>query len=311
VSIPLVQLSVLDLLRGFVAVGRRMSITLAAQDLHLTQSAVSRQIIALEERVGTKLLVRGYRAISLTPAGEQLFRVANGAVQQLQDVLGELQAAHLHRPVRLTASIGTTGLWLLPRLSRFQKLHPGVDLRVSANNRVLDLRQEGIDLAIRYTSPTLVADGGTRLFDHAIAPVAHPSLGIRSLRSADMISKFSLLEYDDSTYPWLRWSDWLASQGWADARPGSMQRFNQYDQVIQAAVAGQGIALGRLELMQEFLDDGRLEQLAPARQSDASDHCYWLMRVDEHPREHVRLVADWIEDEARAAVAPEPAPASR
>jgi LysR family transcriptional regulator, glycine cleavage system transcriptional activator len=302
VSIPLVQLSVLDLLRGFVAVGRRMSITLAAQDLHLTQSAVSRQIITLEERVGAKLLVRGYRSITLTPAGEHLFRVANGAVQQLQDVLGELSAANALRPVTLTASIGVTGLWLLPRLKRFQKLHPGADLRVSANNRVLDLREEGIDLAIRYTSPALMTEGGTRLFGHAIAPVAHPSLGIRSLRSVEAISNFCLLEYDDTTYPWLRWSDWLESVGWAGAKPKSVQRFNQYDQVIQAAVGGQGIALGRIELMQELLQDGRLVQLAPPRESAPSDHAYWLIQVDENPREHVRLVARWIKDEAREAM---------
>lgn len=90
-SLPLVRLPSLDLVRGFVAVGRRMSITLAAQDLCLTQSAVSRQIHALEESLGMKLLVRGHRSIAFTPEGERLFRSADGAIQQLQDVIGELQ----------------------------------------------------------------------------------------------------------------------------------------------------------------------------------------------------------------------------
>lgn len=310
VSIPLVQLSFLDLLRGFVAVGRRMSITLAAQDLHLTQSAVSRQIITLEERLGAKLLTRGYRSISLTPVGEQLFRVADVTVQQLQDVLGELNAAKEARPVRLTASVGVTGLWLLPRLKKFQKLCPSVDIRVSAQNAVLDLRQDGIDLAIRYTSPALATEGSTRLFGHTIAPVAHPSLGIGRLRSVEEIAKFSLLEYDDSTYPWLCWSDWLVSVGWGDAKPKSVQRFNLYDQVIQAAVGGQGIALGRLELMQELLEDGRLEQVGPETQSEGSDHAYWLMQADENPREHVRLLVSWIEAEAREANPPDGSPSA-
>ncbi|MDT9001654.1 LysR substrate-binding domain-containing protein [Paucibacter sp. APW11] len=298
-SIPLAQLSFLDLLRGFVAVGRRMSITQAAQDLHLTQSAVSRQVLALEDRLGAKLLVRGYRSISLTPAGEQLFGVANTAIQQLQDVLAELDTASAARPVRLTASIGVTGLWLLPRLKKFQQLRPGIDLRVSAHNRVLDLRQEGIDLAIRYTSRVAVAPGSTHLFGHRIAPIAHPSLGVRSLSGVERLAGYSLLEYDDSTYPWLRWSHWLASNGWEAARPKSVQHFNQYDQVIQAAVGGQGIALGRLELLQEQLDTGLLEQVGPSLRSEPSDHAYWLVRADEHPREHVRLVANWIEAEAR------------
>ncbi len=90
------------LVRGFVAVGRRMSITLAAQDLCLTQSAVSRQVHALEEQLGVKLLVRGYRSIAFTAEGERLFRSADGALQQLQDVMGEVHARDVRRPVMLS-----------------------------------------------------------------------------------------------------------------------------------------------------------------------------------------------------------------
>lgn len=158
---------------SFVAVGRRMSITLAARDLCLTQSAVSRQVNALEAQLGLKLLLRGYRSIAFTPEGERLFRSADGAVQQLQDVLGEIRTTGLLRPVVLSASIGFTGLWLLPRPSKFQKLHPGVDLRVSANNRLSDLRHDGIDLAVRYCAPAPTLEVVTRLFGESLAPVAH------------------------------------------------------------------------------------------------------------------------------------------
>ena len=111
---PSSSLASLDLVRGFVAVGRRMSITHAADDLCLTQSAVSRQIAALEAHLGVRLFTRGYRAIAFTPEGERLFRSADGAVQQLQDVMGELRAGGEATPVVLSASIGVTGLWLLP-----------------------------------------------------------------------------------------------------------------------------------------------------------------------------------------------------
>src|ERR1700710_2210595 len=97
-SLPLVRLSSLDLLRGFVAVGRRMSITLAAQDLCLTQSAVSRQISALEEQLRVKLLARNYRSIAFTAEGARLFRTADGAVQQLQDVMGAIQTTEATKP---------------------------------------------------------------------------------------------------------------------------------------------------------------------------------------------------------------------
>ncbi len=288
----------MDLIRGFVAVGRRMSITLASQDLCLSQSAVSKQINALEEQLGVKLLVRGYRSITFTPEGERLFRSADGAVQQLQDVMGEIGTIGTLRPVMLSASIGVTGLWLLPRLSRFQKLHPGVDLRVSANNRLSDLRQDGIDLAIRYAAQAPTAEGVTRLFGESVAPVAHPSLGIKSLRSKQVLSKVALLEFDDPLHPWLQWTDWLAAMGWADVKPNGVLHFNQYDQVIQAALAGHGIALGRLELIQPLIDGGRLVQLAAPQRGAQADRAYWLIHAEAHPRAAVRQVAAWIEAEA-------------
>jgi DNA-binding transcriptional LysR family regulator len=297
-SLPLVRLSSLDLIRGFVAVGRRMSITLAARDLCLTQSAVSRQINALEEQLGVKLLVRNYRSIAFTAEGERLFRSADGSVQQLQDVMGEILGTGVVRPVTLSASIGFTGLWLLPRLSRLQRLHPGVDLRVSANNRISHLRHDGIDLAIRYTGPSGVTEGATRLFGDPVAPVAHPSFGIEALRSKHVLSKLSLLEFDDPSHPWLQWADWLRAMGWADAKSLGVLRFNQYDQVIHAALAGQGLALGRLELIQPLIDEGRLVRLAAPGPEPTTTHAYWLIRAEEQPRADVRRVVAWIEAEA-------------
>lgn len=299
--IELVRLSSLDLIRGFVAVGRRMSITLASQDLCLTQSAVSRQISTLEKQLGVKLLIRGYRSITFTAEGERLFRRADGVVQQLQEVLGEISTKGVPRPVMLSASIGFTGLWLLPRLSRFQKLHPGVDIRVSANNRVADLRQDGIDLAIRYTTSSAAPNDATQLFGESVAPVAHPSLGLRSLRSAQALSNLNLLEFDDPQHPWLQWNDWLGAMGWTDAKPQGFLHFNQYDQVIQAALAGQGIALGRLELIGPLIDQHQLVIVTLPKHKTKTTHAYWLIQADAHPREDVRRVAAWIKSEVQAS----------
>jgi LysR family glycine cleavage system transcriptional activator len=304
-SLPLLDLSFLDLIRGFVAVGRRMSVTLAAQELCLTQSAVSRQVGALEERLGVKLFTRGHRSIAFTPEGERLFRSADGAVQQLQDALGELHASGADRPVMLSASIGVTGLWLLPRLSRFQQAHPGVDLRVSANDRVSDLRHDGIDLAIRYAAAPSASAHAVRLFGEAVVAVAHPSFGEASLRSARALAKVSLLEFDaprdGRQHAWLSWPAWLAEAGWAGAKPRGVLRFNQYDQVIHAALAGQGVALGRLPLIQPLLDEGRLVVVGPAGRRTETPYAYWLIRAEAEPRRAVRRVAELSEAEARAA----------
>jgi DNA-binding transcriptional LysR family regulator len=297
-ALTLGQLSSLDLVRGFVAVGRRMSITLAAEDLCLTQSAVSRQVRTLEDTIGVKLLVRGHHSIAFTPEGEQLFHAADGAVRQLQDVIGSLRAGSTASPVTITASIGVTGLWLLPRLGDFLRRHPSIDVRIAANNKMDDPRADGLDLIIRYCAPDLAPAKAIRLFGETIAPVAHPSLGLAELRSPAQLAAQNLLEFEDDYRSWLRWDEWLAAQGWSDVAPKAILRFNQYDQMIHAAAAGQGIALGRLELVGPALADGRLATVAMPRPGPASGNAYWLIRTSSAPRPEVEDVVRWIMDEA-------------
>jgi DNA-binding transcriptional LysR family regulator len=297
-SLTLGQLSYLDLIRGFVAVGRRMSITLAAGDLHLTQSAVSRQVRTLEEMLGVKLLERGHRSISLTVEGERLFRCGDEVIKQLQDVIGTIQVGLAARPVTIASSIGVAGLWLLPRLNDFLRQHPNVDVRISASNELSDLRSEELDLAIRYCPPETVPQEAIRLFGETVAPVAHPSLGLTVLQTPRDLEAQALLEFDGDYRPWLRWNEWLAKQGWGEARPKAFLRFNQYDQTIQAAIAGQGIALGRLELVGLALGDGRLVTVKVPQPGPITSHAYWLIRTSSAPRSEVEAVVHWIKEEA-------------
>jgi LysR family glycine cleavage system transcriptional activator len=133
----LIDLPPLDLLRTFVAVGRRMSITLAAQDLCIVQSAVSRQIQALEAALGCRLFVRAYRSIEFTPEGRHLFRSADPMLEQLGRCDRRPCIPAGERPcITITATIGVTALWLLPRLGAFQRSAPDIDVRVAATNRV-------------------------------------------------------------------------------------------------------------------------------------------------------------------------------
>src|SRR5579863_1336518 len=259
-----VRLPSLDLVRGFVAVGRRMSMTLAAEDLFLTQSAVSRQIIALETALGARLINRGYRSISFT---------AEGALQQLQDAVNALAAGSGRAPVTITASIGVSGLWLMPRLGGFQSRHPDIDVRVAANNKIIDLRTQGADIAIRYCAAANAPPGSLRLFGEAVAPVAHPSL---------------------------QWADRLHSMGLSSVKPRGVLRYNQYDQAIRAALEGQGIALGRIALIEPLLTEGRLVAAGGADPDHSRGYAYWLVQAEEAPRDDVQVVIDWIKAEARS-----------
>lgn len=292
----LLDLPPLDLLRSFVAVGRRMSITLAAQDLCVTQSALSRQVQALEAVLGYRLLVRGHRSIEFTGEGRRLFRSADAMLEQLGDVVASLRPGDARRPVTISASIGVTALWLLPRLNAFQQAAPQVDVRLAASNRFVDLEREQIDLSLRYCRPQDAPEGALRLFDEAVVPVAHPALALTAIEDAAQLRQHVMLEFDDVSRPWLQWGDWLRGADAGRSKPKGMLRFNQYDQVVQAALAGQGVALGRLELVRPLLEQGRLA-LASALPPVASDFAYWLIGRDGASAD-AATVAAWIRDEA-------------
>lgn len=297
----LLTLPPLDAIRGFVAVARRMSITLAAKDLCLTQSAVSRQIQSLEEHLGTPLLIRKHRAIALTAEGEQLLHLASPWLDRLSEYGESLKQRGRLWPVTITAPISVTSLWILPRLGAFQDAYPNIDVRVSANTRVLNLKQEGIDLAIRYARESDVPPGSVRLFGEKVLPMASKKVAARAFKNLNALLDEVLLEYDESARPWLRWSDWLTAIGLPDAKPKAYLHLNQYDQVIQAAIEGHGVALGRVALVLPMLKDGRLVALADNGFGD-SDYAYWLIEETPAPRSEVQQFRDWIIKEVQLGV---------
>jgi DNA-binding transcriptional LysR family regulator len=274
---PLARLPSLDLLRGFVAVARRGSVTQAGDDLFLTQSAISRQIRGLEDHLGLPLFHRRHRALELTTEGERLFRLADAWLTQLGECIESLRQRSSDSLVTLTSTIGVVSLWLLPRLGEFQAAHPAIDVRVAAGNRLVDLEREAVDVAMRYGPPDH-APAGSLLFDEEIVPVAAPSLGLDPVLERNDFSRLTLLEYDELSRPWLRWTDWAAPLGLRSIKPRGRLGFSQYDQVIFAALAGHGLALGRWPLVAQMVADGRLMALRTEGNPLAADYGYWLVQ---------------------------------
>ncbi|HSW06249.1 LysR substrate-binding domain-containing protein [Aquabacterium sp.] len=295
---PLARLPSLDLLRGFVAVARRGSVTQAAADLFLTQSAISRQIRGLEEHLGLPLFHRRHRALELTADGERLFRLADAWLTQLGEHLESLRQRATEHPVTLTSTIGLISLWLLPRLGDFQAAQPGVDVRVSAGNRAVDLEREAVDVAMRYGPAERAPEGAVRLFDEEIVAVASPSLGLLPELERNDFSRLTLLEYDELARPWLRWADWAAPLGIKQLKPRARLGFNQYDQVIFAALAGHGLALGRWPLVAQQVADGRLVALRTIGHPMAADFAYWLIQRRGGDTPARQQLIQWLCDEA-------------
>jgi DNA-binding transcriptional LysR family regulator len=204
--------------------------------------------------------------------------------------------------VTITASIGVTALWLLPRLGSLQRQFPDIDLRLAADDRVLDLRNEGIDLAIRYCDQGSAPTGSIRLFGESLVPVAHPDLTPRNIDSSSALAQHVLLEFDNARRPWLQWAARLATHRLSMEQAKGVLRFNHYDQVVHAAVAGHGVALGRMALVKPMLDDGRLAVFDHDPRDPSTSYAYWLVRAEQEPRPAVLRVTDWIQSEAAAGL---------
>jgi LysR family transcriptional regulator, glycine cleavage system transcriptional activator len=272
------QVPPLELLLAFEAAARHLSFTKAAGELFLTQSAISRQIQALERSLGTPLFERRTRALLLTESGQRLYQVAQGVLEGLQDATLKLRGAAALRTVTVTTTPGFASLWLIPRLNGYLQEHPGVDVRISATYDSVNLERAGVDLAIRYTSADEMR-GQRPLFEEEVIPVCSPALAAdpaRPLRVPADLGAHVLLHSDDSQYSWMEWNIWLHAHGLRDLKPAGALQFNQYDQLVQAAVNGQGVALGRLPLLKRLLKEKTL--VTPFRKSVVSSRGYYLVR---------------------------------
>ena len=293
----------LELIRGFEASARSLSFTKAAEELEITQSAVSRQVKLLEEQLGMDLFHRRHRALLLTEAGQDFYRAATSALKLLEDSATKIRERGAGRVLTVSATIGFTSLWLIPRLAEFRTLHPEVDIRIDANNKMLDLKQENIEVAIRYCPADLAPEGAIKLFGEEVLPVCSPKLITKSrpLASPDDLQHHVLLhlEWADGTHaPWLSWTVWFEVMQAAGLKPRGSLRFNQYDQVIQAAIDGQGVALGSSALVRHLLRDGRL--IAPLPKASKSQRAYFLVTSPYYAeRPDVAAFVEWLTQQAR------------
>lgn len=291
-------LSSLDLVRGFEAAARRLSFTLAAEELFVTQSAVSRQVKALEDDLGVRLFERRHRAIHLTSAGLTFYRAASDALRLLNEAAASIATERAGKSVTVSCSVGFASLWLVPRLLGFREAHPDIDIRIDANNRILDLAREHIEVAVRYCPPEMAPPGATRLLGEEVFPVCAPALldkPGKPLATPDDLRQHVLLHYgsDDSQLPSGSWTVWAEAMQMRHLKPAGSLRFSHYDQLIQAAVAGQGVALGISPLVRQHLQQGRL--VAPFEQRFASPRGYYLLTSREtEGRPEVRAFVAWL-----------------
>lgn len=301
----------LNQLEAFEAAARHLSFTRAADELALTQSAVSRQIAALEDYFGVPLFHRLHRALLLSDEGRSLQQAVVQALQQLHQVSTTLRGRPRVKTVVVSTTPGFAGLWLIPRLAGFTASRPDVDVRISANNALVQLERDGVDVAIRYHTAEGVGAGAQRLFGEVMLPVCSPALlrdAARPLKQPEDLRHHCLLhmDYERGMQP-LEWPPWLRSMKLEDLKPASVLHFSMYDQMIHAAIDGQGVALGRLPLLNNLLRQRKL--VTPFKASVVSPRSYYVLQSEQSgTKPEVREFLAWLRDEAAqpAATAPDP-----
>src|SRR5262245_29004959 len=295
----------LDLIQGFEAAARNLSFTKAAEELALTQSAISRQIRGLEEHLGVTLFERRARAIALTDEGQVLNRAVSELLERLQQVTDALRSDGGQRHLTVTTTSGFASLWLIPRLRRFTQLNPDVDVRISATYKTVNLERSLVDVAVRYCGTDSAPEGAKLLFGEELFPVCSPLLsneGERPLRTPDDLRHHALLRIDDPN-GFLDWGTWLEAQGLRDFKPAASLRFDNYEQMIAAALAAQGVAMGISSLVSRLLATGQL--IAPFSKSVIGTRSYYVISsASTGARPHVQAFVDWLLAEAAAAEKP-------
>lgn len=306
----------LELLRGFEAAARNLSFTKAGEELFLTQSAISRQVKALEDGLGVPLFRRRHRELLLTEAGQTLYKAAGEALRTLRDATAKL-SGRAGGMLNVTTTLSFASLWLVPKLAEFRRHHPEIDVRIAAANEITDLEREGIDLAIRYCLPEAAGVGAVRLFGEKTFPVCAPRLvaGER-LGSPEDLSGQVLLHYDDADRraPWLSWDVWFEVMKARNVKPAGTLRFSHYDQMIRAALDGQGVALGRSPLVDGWVKDGRLVLPFGRRFSSSLGKArgyFIVVSPFAKGRAEVERFSAWVKEEARGAPGASPTAVQR
>lgn len=288
-------------LRGFEAAARHLSFTLAADELSLTQSSISRQISALERQVGKPLFVRKTRALVLTAAGEQLQRAVRQALANVDQTVDEIRGAGSARRINLTTYASFASLWLVPRLSGFQRRYPDIEIRIDAADRLVDLQAEEVDVAVRWLQNPTLPEGATLLIDDVVTAAISPRLlQSRSLQSPAELAQFPLLdlEYNVPGSQRLSWAHWFKLAGAGEVEPAAGRLvFSFVDQAVQAAVRGQGVALVRSPFLQDCVASGDLVMPFPRLRMSIGYRHMLAVNPSHARRPHVAAFCGWLIDQ--------------
>lgn len=289
----------LDVLRVFESAARQLSFTAAASEQGASQPAISQQIKRLEQQLATRLFDRVYRGIALTDAGELLLSYVQDGLQSLDAGLLAVTAQQQHEVLQVATDFAFAAYWLMPRLQRFHQLHPEVDVSLITSERDQGTLPAEIDVAINFGDGRFKHAEAQLMFREEVFPVCSPQLlkGREIPLPAAALASLPLLHLrPENRSRWFDWAGLFRAFGLQQTpSPGSL-RFDNYTLLIQAAIAGQGVAIGWRHLVDELLTQNLL-----CRMGDEVAHSelgYYLVLPERKRRQRLTQVfVDWLQAE--------------
>jgi len=295
----------LQALKAFDAASRHLSFSKAARELNLTPAAISHQIKELEEQTGVSLFERTSRSMQLTKAGHILRASVAEALGGLTGALLRIRQMENPRQLRVTASPSIAAKWLVPRLDRFLGSHPGSDVRVDVSQSLPDFDRDGLDVAIRFGKGDYPGLEVEKLFEDTVFPVCSPALlsNDRPLREPRDLLRHTLihLDWEAQGAVWPNWRMWMLAAGIKDFNDTRGLHFNQTSLAVQAAVDGNGVALGDSTIVADDIAAGRLVKPFELSLRSPPHFAYYLIMTKESAeRPIVKAFRDWIVAEVAA-----------
>lgn len=305
------RLPLLNAVRAFEAAARHLSFTRAAEELSVTQATVSHQVKALEEWLGVELFNRRNRRLFLTEAGQGYLPPLTDAFDQLDDATRRTTRADSSGVLMVSVLPSFAAKWLVPRIGRFRDRHPDIDILISPDEKLAQFDRDGVDVGIRYGRGGWPGLHAERFLTEEFFPVCSPMLldGPHPLGRPEHLRNQTLL-HDDDPVGLLDWREWLRTVGVDSVDATRGPRFRDASHLIQAAIEGQGVALGRTALVANDLSSGRLVRLFEI--SLPADHAYYVVMPEAWvDRPKVRAFTDWLFDTSQTEDTVQYRPAAR
>src|SRR5215472_10344347 len=248
----------------FEAAARRGRFVAAAEELAMSQAAVSQHVAMLEDELGTALFTRGHRGVGLTTAGEALRLAVQEGLRTLQSGVTAARRVRKKRTLHILTDFGFAAWWLMPRITNLSEMAPDVELRLITTQSDDVAGDPDFDLAILFGAGDWPGYRAQRLFQEEVYPVCSPAyLGDRALPTPEEISRMRLLHLrGPSALRWFSWDDWFSAMKLPPvSRPDDLM-FNNYQLVLQAALQGQGVGLGWAPLIDALVESKTLVRLS-------------------------------------------------